>query len=144
MDGYGILVRGGILRGQLMHEKGMVVGPAMIEAYLLESNMANFPRIIIAQDLKEQIESDLKEYIQTQRNLSKVPGYNKLFKTDDDGWCYLDYINPDENYYELDKAERLDNLEWYVQQNLQSPNEHVKEKYLWLLKKIEPAKATSI
>ena len=35
-DNYEILVRGGIARGLLIHDKEMVVGPAMIGAYQLE------------------------------------------------------------------------------------------------------------
>lgn len=139
-DNYEILVRGGIARGLLIHDKEMVVGPAMIGAYQLESKAAIYPRIIIAKELKERIEADLEESILSQTSLAEVPGFSKLFKTDDDGWCYLDYVNPDEIYYELNKEDRLEALERLVQKGLQSPNERVKEKYLWLQKKIEEAK----
>lgn len=140
VDKYEVLVRGGIARGPLIHDREMVVGPAMIEAYRLESKMAKYPRIIIAQNLKEQIESDLEESILLRTSLTEVPGYSKLFMTDDDGWCYLNYINPDEIYYELDTENRLKAMERFVKKNLQLTNECVKEKYLWLQKKIETAK----
>lgn len=140
VDNYEILVRGGIARGLLIHDAELVVGPAMIEAYRLESEEAKYPRIIIAEDLKKLIEADLEESIRSQTSLAEVPGFSKLFKTDDDGWCYLDYVNPDEIYYELNKEDRLEALERLVQENLQSTNERVKEKYLWMQKKIEEVK----
>lgn len=140
VDNYGILVRGGIARGLLIHDREMVVGPAMIEAYHLESKVAMYPRIIIAKDLKEQIETDLVEYLRSHTTLKDVPGFNNLFKTDEDGWCYLDYVNPDENFHVLNIEHHLMVLEQLVQKNLQSTNRSVKEKYLWLQKKIEKTK----
>ena len=140
VDEYEIFVRGGITRGQLIHDKEMVVGPAMVEAYHLESKEAISPRIIIAKDLKEQIETDLVEFLQSYTTLTEVPGFNNLFKTDEDGWCYLDYVNPDENYYEYGKEDHLNALERLVQKNLQTADERVKEKYLWLQKKIDESK----
>jgi len=43
-----ILIRGAITIGELVHvENGALFGPAMVEAYDLETNLANYPRIII-------------------------------------------------------------------------------------------------
>lgn len=50
-------VRGGICRGQLMHEGDILFGPAMLQAYKMESEEAIYPRILIensvVQDYKE-------------------------------------------------------------------------------------------
>lgn len=44
----GILMRGGIAKGQVIHEQGGVLfGPAMNTAYALESKAAIYPRILI-------------------------------------------------------------------------------------------------
>jgi hypothetical protein len=43
----GILVRGGVARGPLYHKEGVVFGPALLDAYALESTIAKFPRILI-------------------------------------------------------------------------------------------------
>lgn len=141
VDSYGILVRGGIACGALIHDKVMVVGPAMNEAYYLESKIAKYPRIIIAKELKEQIEVDLAESLLSRTQFTSVPQYCKLFQIDEDGYCYLDYVNPDENYCECAKEEHLMILEQLVQNNLQSTlDQCVKEKYCWLQKKIKGAK----
>ncbi len=44
----GVLVRGGIAHGLLFHDSSLVFGPALIEAYHLESRCANFPRILVS------------------------------------------------------------------------------------------------
>lgn len=52
----GLPLRGGITVGQLYHSNSYVFGPALNEAYLLESKMAHHPRVIIAHSLKSEIE----------------------------------------------------------------------------------------
>jgi len=46
----GILSRGGIAVGKLRHEGGIVYGPALIEAYELESQVACYPRVVLSRD----------------------------------------------------------------------------------------------
>jgi hypothetical protein len=41
--GQGILVRGALVRGRLLHNEKRVFGPALVEAYLLESKAALYP-----------------------------------------------------------------------------------------------------
>ena len=43
----GFLLRGGIAIGPLYHEDSIIYGPAMIEAYYLESKIAQYPRIVL-------------------------------------------------------------------------------------------------
>ncbi|MBJ7945107.1 hypothetical protein JDS95_02820 [Bacillus cereus group sp. N24] len=43
----GYLIRGGITSGKLYHDERIVFGPAMNEAYRLESTVAKMPRIIL-------------------------------------------------------------------------------------------------
>lgn len=48
-EGHEMLVRGGITKGLLIHDQGgRLFGPAMNEAYHLESKVASFPRIVIS------------------------------------------------------------------------------------------------
>ena len=75
-----VIVRGGIARGGLIHDKEMVVGPAMVDAYLLESKKAVYPRIIISEELKNEFEVNLQEYVDSQPDLDEIPSFNKIFK----------------------------------------------------------------
>lgn len=80
----GYLVRGGITEGAIYHENGKIVGPALINAYHLEKNVAKNPRIILDTDIvakAQQLE----------------PPLNKIFKRltrfdEEDGRCFVHYL----------------------------------------------------
>lgn len=85
----GFLVRGGITRGQLLHEESMVFGPALVEAYRMESKDAVYPRILVDPELVQvarnhpahhHSEADEAEYVQS------------FLMEDEDGKSYLNYI----------------------------------------------------
>jgi hypothetical protein len=46
--GVGLLVRGGLSRGRLYHRGGVVLGEAMVDAYRLESQVAQYPRVVVS------------------------------------------------------------------------------------------------
>lgn len=47
----GMMLRGGIALGKLIHEEGgALFGPAMNEAYYIESKLAKYPRVLISED----------------------------------------------------------------------------------------------
>jgi len=51
---FGFLLRGGVTRGQLFHDSGLVFGPALIEAYELESKIASTPRVMLSKELSAE------------------------------------------------------------------------------------------
>jgi hypothetical protein len=70
----GCLIRGGITVGQLHHDKQVIFGPALVEAYELESRYAKTPRIIISDAAMDFIER------------------HPFVQFDDDGYAILDYV----------------------------------------------------
>lgn len=52
----GFMCRGGISKGLLYHEENIAFGPAMIEAYHLESKKAQYPRIILSKDVEDFVD----------------------------------------------------------------------------------------
>jgi hypothetical protein len=48
-----LLIRGAIARGNLYHEKGVMFGPAFIEAYRIEQNITKYPRVLLSKDTYE-------------------------------------------------------------------------------------------
>jgi hypothetical protein len=57
----GMMVRGGISKGKIIHEKdGALFGPAMNEAYHLESKVAKMPRVLFSNDAASHIMGLLK------------------------------------------------------------------------------------
>jgi hypothetical protein len=73
----GLLIRGGITLGRLYHSGGVVFGEAMVNAYHLESRVANYPRIVVS-----------------ARVYSKLPEANRhRLRQDKDGIWYLNYLS---------------------------------------------------
>jgi hypothetical protein len=93
----GFLVRGGITVGKLYHSAGVVFGEAMVEAYLLESQIAVYPRVVLSTRIVNRPQW-LKDTIGMAR--------------DHDGLFYLDYFKgllfrssvPGETFLENAKA----------------------------------------
>lgn len=51
----GFLVRGAVVRGQVYAQDGMIFGPALIDAYKLESQVASHPMIIVSRSVKQSL-----------------------------------------------------------------------------------------
>jgi hypothetical protein len=47
----GVIVRGAVAMGELYHDASVVFGPAIIEAYHLETRCAKFPRILVSESV---------------------------------------------------------------------------------------------
>jgi hypothetical protein len=89
----GLLIRGGITVGQLEHgSDGVVVGRAMIDAYLLESEVANYPRIVVSRDV-----------------YSAVKAPQGMLLRDQDGIVHFNYFEPMIDIYALgEKGDTFD------------------------------------
>jgi hypothetical protein len=75
----GLLVRGGFSFGQLYHEKGVVFGEAMVDAFRLESKHAVYPRVLVSDRIIER--------------LTGIPKTDRSFLLQDkDGRWHLDYF----------------------------------------------------
>jgi hypothetical protein len=51
----GMFARGAVVRGQLYHDDEMVFGDALVQAYLLERDVARFPRIVVSGRVADEI-----------------------------------------------------------------------------------------
>lgn len=134
---YGIFVRGGIAKGQLIHDETMLVGPAMVEAYRLESKAAIYPRVILSEELKLEFDEGVAKYIENYTTLEGIPAQNFIFSKDEDGWWYLDYIKPPFEFINISRC--IQSMEEYrcrlqeiASTRIQSDDMRVKAKYRWL------------
>lgn len=96
----GLLLRGGISLGKIVHDEEIVYGPGLVNAYELESKLAIYPRIIIS-------EKDLDEIVHQHKQISAKNHYEE-FKKDKDGILYLDIFklsNENELYKYLNVLE---------------------------------------
>jgi len=71
----GVLLRGGITHGSLIHDNRLLFGPAMVRAYDLESKIARVPRIILDPASVPLIDEHFLKF---------------SFAQDDDGYWFLD------------------------------------------------------
>jgi hypothetical protein len=85
----GILCRGAITHGKLIHTQEMLFGPALAEAYILESKAAMYPRVILHADI-------IRIAKENSRNSSKYDNQDddlvSLLEKDSDGMYYIDYF----------------------------------------------------
>jgi hypothetical protein len=51
----GILTRGGVVWGKAYHSGRVLFGPGIIDAYQLEKEVAKYPRIIISEDVRQEV-----------------------------------------------------------------------------------------
>ena len=88
--GIGIPIRGGVTVGPLIHDAHKCFGPAMNEAYLMESQIAIFPRVIIDQNV---IRYGLSNPGEANTIMHEAEYLDVLIKKDPrDGLLFLDYM----------------------------------------------------
>ncbi|PGZ00158.1 hypothetical protein COE30_26035 [Bacillus cereus] len=121
---YGVLIRGSIVIGNIKHknEMNLLFGPALIDAYELESKHSIYPRFILDEKIIELIKNDT-EWMYVSQDL--------------DGHYYVDSFN--KWLVEFEKKEKLDikeKIENEINNLGKNPNLGVLSKYRWLLNKI--------
>jgi hypothetical protein len=84
---HGILLRGGITRGEIYHKENLAFGPAFIRAYRLEQ-AAGTPRIIL--------DAEIEKTASWPDSMSEgeINGFlDKRIPRDYDGWRFVDYFS---------------------------------------------------
>lgn len=130
----GILCRGAVTYGKLYHTEQMLFGPALVEAYLLESKAALYPRVILDKSL---IDLGSKS---GRHNPEDEAGYIKdMLERDTDGMYYIDYFikaQSELNDPQYDFPEYIDKLADLIRKGLMgasSPTKvDVRIKYYWM------------
>jgi hypothetical protein len=123
----GILCRGGVAKGMLIHQDDLLYGPALVRAYKLESKTAIYPRVIVDTDVIELMPYGLK---------------SAFLLKDNDGINFLNPfclgISPD-NFSELFEdghdvyRKALDQLENVVENEIESLSDIAhRSKWEWL------------
>ncbi|MBW7843824.1 MAG: hypothetical protein H3C40_13970 [Ignavibacterium sp.] len=130
----GILFRGGLTIGNLIHiDNGTVFGQGLIDAYMLETRSAKFPRIILSDKLLKELNYPLE----TKSN--RYPYHQYLDRFDDGcvGFHQLIYYQVIESWTEMTPqllTESLRKVRKVIVNGLDSSFEkpEVFEKYTWL------------
>jgi hypothetical protein len=124
----GLPIRGGITVGPVFHSGAIAFGPAINEAYGLESTIAKYPRVIIS----HKLDGDVKR-------VDRMQGKDWPFVVkDDDGYFSTEYLT---GYARTKKmAQHLDEKfdHWL---ELHRDNANLFAKYTWLRGRWHAAKA---
>lgn len=143
----GFLIRGGITIGNVCHTNKYVFGEAVIEAYLLESTIANYPRIIVSDKLSKLIIKLLEEqkFDDLEEDFADLLD-EESFKTnylriDDDQKLYIDFFGTEivnkaielcpqhKNEFEDDYLNPIKDL---IDEGIDNETISIKVKYQWL------------
>jgi hypothetical protein len=82
-----IFLRGAISMSDLFMDQNVVIGPAIIESYKLESEKSIYPRIIVSEDVVQVINKHINYYAD-----KKGSPQNNTYLIDIDGYHFLNYL----------------------------------------------------
>jgi hypothetical protein len=86
----GVLVRGGITEGSLYHDDTIVFGPALIDAYHLESKAARFPRVLVSDEVIATSRQNLVKF--TDRGPEGAYFASEFLRRDSDRLFHVDHL----------------------------------------------------
>lgn len=132
----GILLRGGVAFGKIFLSGTKLFGPALIDAYELESKYAQYPRIVVSPKLIQELK--INELLRSDHHdLDEELKYIKaLLRQSDDGIWFIDYLKAIEG--EMDNEalypEYIINHRQLIVKNASKFNylNKVLAKYIWL------------
>jgi|TARA_R110001592_G_scaffold97519_1_gene279375 hypothetical protein len=85
----GMLCRGAVSLGKFIHTPQYLFGPALVEAYLLESKAALYPRVILDRPI---IEAGAKHHAIHHTSSMEEEYLVSLLEQDSDGMYFIDYF----------------------------------------------------
>lgn len=131
-----ILCRGAVSLGKFIHTDSYLFGPALVEAYMLESKAAMYPRVILDHSVIEAGSNNRNR----NHSFSEEQEYvQSLLEQDSDGMFYIDYFfkaQSELNDPEYDFPEYIENLADIIRKGLMGSSHHsradVRVKYSWM------------
>ncbi|MGF9724206.1 hypothetical protein ABEX00_02635 [Bacillus safensis] len=128
----GIFIRGGMTAGMLYHSENIVFGPAMNEAYCLETKYAIYPRVIVSSNYLQTAYQNGNHPPEEERRYFERDLH--LIKKDEDDYAYVDFLNQEINTDGTD--EYIDLLERTKKSIMFALNQYnepkIREKYNWI------------
>lgn len=130
----GILIRGGITLGNIIHrENGIVFGQGLIDAYILETKNAKYPRLVLSNKLIKS----LNYPIETKKNRYPYHQYIERFDDGCVGFHQMIHYQVLQSLTEMTSSRlqhSLDKVRKVIIRGLDSSFEHpdVFEKFNWL------------
>lgn len=131
-----ILCRGAVSLGKFIHTDHYLFGPALVEAYTLESKAAMYPRVILDHTV---IEAGAQNSIMEHDSSEELRYVRSLLEQDSDGMYYIDYFFKAQSELddpEYDFPEYINNLGAIIRKGLMGSSHHskadIRVKYSWM------------
>jgi hypothetical protein len=86
---HNIICRGAISYGKLIYNEDIIFGPAFVDAYITESKVAMYPRIILDSNILDIVEGDTKFYTDGRPQKEVLLSF---LSEDEDGKYFIDYF----------------------------------------------------
>lgn len=104
---YGIVIRGALSYGDMIHDDLRCYGPTLVRAYELESESAVYPRILVDSNV---VKAALENPYNTKKDEAKYIA--PLIKNDAGEYSYIDFLNvpfddDDERYLAISETIRI-------------------------------------
>lgn len=125
-----ILCRGGIAIGKLYHKGNTILGPALVEAYKLESKIANYPRVIVGPNII-RIAKTYKGDQNSDGDIDSV--FKRILGYDSDGYYYVNYLDIAEEFDEPHEYPiYLNTICTIAEEGINSSDVTIRAKFIWL------------
>ena len=147
----GILLRGGIAKGEFFKLDSIMFGPALISAYQIESNTAVYPRIVLSDEIVEELKEKglfkkmtVEEYITRSQRETKEGEYIEsiediftqikalIKQSSEDSYFFVNQFHAIE-MLSLTQQKR-DKINETIKNGLSNNEDRIKAKYQWLEK----------
>lgn len=142
---HGILLRGGIAKGEFFKCGNRMFGPAFIEAYNIESSLATYPRVVISDGIIDYLKTQglfkklsVHDYVARYKGGEDPIGENirqiriLVVKSDEDSLCFVDYFNLIVILGLKNDSVTKDKIAKVIQKGLAHQSDRVKLKYQWI------------
>lgn len=132
----GILCRGAVTYGKLIHTNEVLFGPALAEAYILESKAALYPRVILHKDIIDLSSKARSLHHSSDQEREYV---ESLLEKDSDGMYYIDYFSKAQSELDdpqYDFPDYIDKIGTKIRKGLMGSSSvfksDLKVKYRWM------------
>lgn len=129
---HGMLARGAIVRGDLVHNEEILFGPGFVKAYEAESKAAMYPRIILGSDVLH-----IALNYGGHHPMEEAKSLDKLIIKDSDGMYFIDYLGQGVEEEFDDPANDyilyLEKIRDIIDENIKTDDVSIRIKYGWLL-----------
>ncbi|MBB1247690.1 hypothetical protein [Rhizobium sp. G21] len=134
--GLGMLFRGAIAKGAALHTEDVIFGPALVEAYNLETKVSLHPRIMLSDPVLE----DAKRY--AGKSTDQFNLFKRLVREDPFDVPYLNFFTEweeDDVAWQPGSLAKLNVLRVIIERGLteNAKNPNVAEKYRWMARQLD-------